>query len=291
MKISLVIPTLNAEKEIAELLDALIAQTVSPDEILVVDSSSDDDTQEIVKGYAHKGVRLMIIERKDFNHGGTRHMAVGKTTGDLILFMTQDALPADTTYIEKLIAPFADSKVAMTYGRQIPKPDARRFVQLVQELNYPEESSVRTIIDIDRMGVKAFFCSDVCSAYRRTAYQTVGGFDCKLNTNEDMLICSRFLKTGWAVAYVSNAKVRHSHNFTVVQQYRRNCEIGKFMALHQKDLNVASEVHEGIVLVQKVSKVLLDEHKYGELFAFGIDCIARLAGNYAGKKKVYSEVQ
>ena len=145
MRASLVIPTLNAAKELPALLETVQAQTVELEEVLVVDSSSKDGTSDVAKRF---GARTLSIPRSEFDHGGTRHAALMETSGDFVLFMTQDALPVDRFYIERLLEPFSDSEVAMVSGRQLPKPDARRFEQLVREFNYPAESNVRSIEDV-----------------------------------------------------------------------------------------------------------------------------------------------
>lgn len=276
-----VIPTLNAENDISALLDSILMQTIAPEEILVMDSSSTDLTQEIVAGYPN--VHLHVIDRNDFDHGGTRHQAVEMTKSDFICFLTQDALPANDQYFAELLAPFQDDSVAMVSGRQIPKDDARPFERLVRSFNYPEGSFVRSQEDIPRLGIKAFFASDVCSAYRRIAYLEVGGFDYPLNTNEDMLIASRFLHAGWRIAYSSDATVLHSHNYTPLQQFKRNRSIGYFLGMHESTFGNLSEVGEGKKLVFEVSKGLIREHRYLELLAFGVDCASRLLGNRLGR--------
>lgn len=281
--VSVVIPTLNAGLEIGGLLDSLLSQTVVPGEILVVDSSSEDATRDIVASYAGRGVSLDVIERSEFNHGATRDRAFTRTVGDYTLFMTQDAVPAGDCYIERLIAPLmADKAIALVSGRQLPKPDARRFEQLVRAFNYPDEPSVRGAEDLPSYGIKTFFASDVCSAYRRTAYMECGGF-APVNTNEDMLMAARLIAAGHKVAYEPSAAVYHSHNLTPGQQFRRNREVGAFLAVHAGELMGASEIGEGGRLVKAVSAQLLREGRIGEFVAFGFDCAARLFGNRVGR--------
>lgn len=152
---SIIIPTLNAQSEIGNLLQSLHSQTVVPNEILVIDSSSDDETVSICKQF--NGVDIRVIKREEFNHGGTRHLGVELMLGDFILFLTHDAIPANDQYIKNLIAPLvSDEKIAMVTGRQVPKKNARRYVQLVQEFNCPETLNVREVQDIEKMGIKAF---------------------------------------------------------------------------------------------------------------------------------------
>lgn len=287
MDVSVIIPTLNAEHEIEDLLAALERQSLRPMEILVVDSASDDDTVPLVK--MHEGIRLLQIERCDFNHGATRDMALRATTGDFVCFLTQDALPASDAYLERLVTPMVgDPSIALVSGRQLPKADARRFEQLVRSFNYPDSPSVRSKSDLNKCGIKTFFASDSCSAYRRTAYLDCGGFE-YVNTNEDMLMAARFVASGLKVAYEPGAEVYHSHNLTPSQQFARNRAVGMFLELHSDDLMHASEIGEGGRLVKAVSSQLLREGRLTEFIAFGVDCCARLLGNRAGRRAVRKE--
>ena len=285
--LSVVIPTLNAADEIDSLLDIIEAQSLQPLDILVVDSSSDDGTVgEVAK---HPFVNLVRIERKEFNHGSTRDMALRRSAGEFVCFLTQDAVPASNRYLERLVAPFlADDSIALVTGRQLPKADARRFEQLVRNYNYPNAPSVRSKSDLPKYGIKTFFASDTCSAYRRTAYLECGGFD-HVNTNEDMLMAARFVASGLKVAYEPGAEVYHSHNLTPSQQFARNRAVGMFLELHSDDLMHASEIGEGGRLVKAVSSQLLREGRLTEFIAFGVDCCARLLGNRAGRRAVRKE--
>lgn len=285
--LSVVIPTLNAADEIDSLLDTIEAQSVQPLDILVVDSSSDDGTvDEVAK---HPCVNLVRIERKEFNHGSTRDMALRRSAGEFVCFLTQDAVPASNRYLERLVAPFlADDSIALVTGRQLPKADTRRFEQLVRKFNYPNVPSVRSKSDLPKYGIKTFFASDTCSAYRRTAYLECGGFD-HVNTNEDMLMAARFIASGLKVAYEPSAEVYHSHNLTPSQQFARNRAVGMFLESHADDLMYVSEIGEGGRLVKAVSSELLREGRFSELFAFGFDCCARLLGNRAGRRAARKE--
>ncbi len=285
--LSVIIPTLNAEDEIDSLLDTIEAQSLKPLDILVVDSSSDDGTvDEVAK---HPCVNLVRIERKEFNHGSTRDMALRRSAGEFVCFLTQDAVPASNRYLERLVAPFlADDSIALVTGRQLPKADARRFEQLVRKFNYPNAPSVRSKSDLPNYGIKTFFASDTCSAYRRTAYLECGGFE-HVNTNEDMLMAAKFIASGMKVAYEPRAEVYHSHNLTPSQQFARNRAVGFFLETHADDLMQANEIGEGGRLVKAVSSELLREGNLVEFIAFGVDCCARLLGNRAGRRAARKE--
>lgn len=287
MDISVIIPTLNAEHEIEALLIALERQSIRPNEILVVDSASEDKTIELVQ--KHKIVRLLEIDRQDFNHGTTRDMALNESSGDFVCFLTQDAVPVSDDYLKRLVAPMVeDSNIALVSGRQLPKANARRFEQLVRDFNYPDTPSVRSKGDLEKFGIKTFFASDTCSAYRRTAYLECGGFD-HVNTNEDMLMAAKFIASGMKVAYEPRAEVYHSHNLTPSQQFARNRAVGFFLETHADDLMQASEIGEGGRLVKAVSSQLLREGNLVEFVAFAVDCCARLLGNRAGRMAARKE--
>ena len=287
MDISIIIPTLNAEHEIEALLIALDRQSIQPNEILVVDSASEDKTIELVQ--KHKRVRLLEIDRQVFNHGTTRDMALNESSGDFVCFLTQDAVPVSDDYLKRLVAPMVeDSNIALVSGRQLPKANARRFEQLVRDFNYPDTPSVRSKDDLKKFGIKTFFASDTCSAYRRTAYLECGGFD-HVNTNEDMLMAAKFIASGMKVAYEPRAEVYHSHNLTPSQQFARNRAVGFFLETHADDLMQASEIGEGGRLVKAVSSQLLREGNLVEFIAFGVDCCARLLGNRFGRRAARKE--
>lgn len=283
--VSVIIPTLNAAAEIDNLLGSLVQQTLLPADIVVIDSQSDDDT--VSKAKKFNNVRVIEIRRGEFNHGLTRHFAAMQTRGEYICFLTQDAIPSDEHYLENLVAPMQlDSKIALVSARQIPKKGARRFEQLVRNFNYPEQSSVRSKADLNTYGIKTFFASDACSAYRRSAYVACGGFP-EVNTNEDMLMAALLIAAGWKVAYESSASVYHSHNLTIKQQYNRNKQIGFFLQMHTQELLNVNEIGEGKRLFIEIAKQLVKERRFAEFIAFGFDCAARLAGNRAGRNEAF----
>lgn len=283
MKISLIVPTLNAGKYIEPLLQRLKKQTIPIDEIVVIDSESDDDT--IAKAREFDGVKTMSVLRKEFNHGGTRDLAIQQTTGDIILCITQDALPCDEFYVERLIAPFAeDEKIAMASGRQVPRPDANPIEKLTREFNYPEVCFIRSKEDIPRLGVKTFFASDCCSAYRRSAYEAIGGFDKHILINEDMKIAAQFIYAGYKIAYVGTAGVWHSHNYSLKQQYTRNFDVSAFMTMHPELFANISATSEGIKMVKWVEKKLLSRGRFFSAAYYVVESGVKFLANRKGRK-------
>ena len=280
--VSIIIPVLNAERELPRLLNALKAQSCPVNEIIVVDSESEDRTVDICR--REPMVRLIQIKRSDFDHGGTRDMALRQTDSDIVVFMTQDAIPADENLIEQLIDPLLKADVAVCTGRQIAKSDATPMERLVREFNYPATSHIRSGEDIPRLGIKAFFCSDVCAAYNRAVYLKLGGFEHPIMTNEDMFFAAAALQNGYQIAYEAEARVYHSHNFSLREQYRRNYIQGYEMERHQELLGCVPQVREGIRLVKYVGTALIRQGRIGSLIRFGLDCCARYMGNRAGKR-------
>ena len=278
---SVIIPTLNAREQIEGLLGALKGQTRAPDEIIVVDSQSEDGTADAVRAVG--GVRVLSVQRSAFDHGGTRDWALRLSVGDFVVFMTQDALPADERCLENLLAPFEDERIAAAGGRQIARPDARPFERLVRASNYPAESRTWDAGDIGRLGVRAFLISDVFAAYRRSAYVAAGGFDHPILTNEDMLMAQKLLQAGHRIAYRGDAAVYHSHRLTLRQEYRRNYIVGRTMKRYEERFAHVSEMGEGVALARRVMAGLLREGELGECCCFAANCAARLLGNRAGR--------
>ena len=283
MSISVVIPTYNAIKHINTLLSRLFEQSYIPDEVFVVDSDSTDGTQEIIREY--NNVSLITINKADFDHGGTRHMAFLETKGDYVVFLTQDALPYPD-FIEKILEPFIDRRVAVVTGCQVARKDATVREKYTRQAKYPDHDIIRTKADVSKFGIKTFFTTDVCSAYRREAYFLIGGFDNPCRTMEDIIFGARAINSGWSIYYKATAKVLHSHNFTLRQLYNRNFEIGASIAERMdifKDVGIASE---GFKEVQIVAKHLFLKGHWIELLWYCLECFVRFFANRKGKTYV-----
>jgi glycosyltransferase involved in cell wall biosynthesis len=223
-RVGLVIPTLNAGNHLDRLLPALRSQTLVPARFLVIDSSSRDET---VARFRAAGAEVRLIAPESFDHGATRQMAVDVLDDvEFIIFLTQDAIPAHPEAFAKLIAPFRDSDVGATYGRQLPSPEAGPIGAHARLFNYPERSHVRTMADAPRIGIKTIFCSNSFAAYRRAALIEAGGFPEGTIFGEDMLVAASLLQRGRRVCYAAEAKVYHSHDYGLAEEFRRYFDIG-----------------------------------------------------------------
>ena len=292
MNISVIIPTLNAEKDLPSLLRALQSQTLQPAEILIADSESADGTVRIAEGAAGDlPVRILPVKRAEFDHGKTRDWALRESVGDTVVFLTQDAVPANESFLENLVRPLAEEKVAVVTGRQLPKADATPMEKLIRTFNYPAESHIRSETDVQKMGIKTFFCSDVCAAYNRQIYEELDGFVYPLKTNEDMFFAAQAIRNGYRVAYAAEAKVLHSHNVSLKEQYERNRIQGYEIERHRDLLGNVSKVSEGIRMARFVSGGLLKQGRVLSFARFGLDCFARLFGSRAGRRQYLRENQ
>jgi len=196
----------------------------------VIDSGSVDDTRGIARRH---NVRLHRIEQQEFDHGGTRTLAASMTDADILVYMTQDAIPADAHALERLIRPFADdARIAATYGRQLPATDATPFSAHLRRFNYPDRSEVRCLQDREQYGFKTIFISNSFAAWRRDVLAAQGFFPDNLLFGEDTLTVAKLLQNGYCVAYVSEAGVFHSHNYSILQDFRRYFDIGVFHVDH-----------------------------------------------------------
>lgn len=249
--ITVIIPTRNAEGHIRKLLDSLKRQSV-PSETIVIDSSSSDSTVSIAESL---GAKTKIIVRGLFGHGRTRNLGVRLAAGGIIVFLTQDALPADKHFLENLIKPLEAPEIAAAYGRHIPKADAKPTEKFSRFFNYPDAPLIKDNNAFSRLGIKTFFFSNVCSAIRRKEFEELGGFFENLIMNEDMLFAGRLIKSGYKIAYVPEARVIHSHNYSLGQQFRRYFDIGVFLRENLEMLNYADPNNVG-------SRFLKEEFRY-----------------------------
>lgn len=225
---ALVVPTLNAGERFDDWLAALQTQTVQPGHLFLIDSESTDTT---VRKAEHAGFEITTIERSAFNHGHTRQLAVEALSDhDLIVFMTQDAVLASPKSLEVLLKAMDDLRVGAAYGRQLPRQGSDAIEAHARLFNYPETSHRRDCSDIGRYGIKTSFLSNSFAVWRRKALLEIGGFPHNLIQNEDAWAASRLIQAGWKIAYCSDAAVYHSHDYGVLDEFRRYFDIGVFHA-------------------------------------------------------------
>lgn len=226
MNTSILIPTLNAGKRWLELLISIENQSVVFKKKTIIDSGSIDDTVILAKQH---GFSIIKIKQEKFDHGYARQiLADANTESDILIYLTQDCILADKSSIKNLLSAFSDPKVAIAYGRQLPRVSAKLLEQHARFFNYPALSKVKTIADKNIMGIKTASCSNSFAAYRKAAFDSVGGFPLKSIFGEDVIVGGKLLITGWKIAYVAEATVYHSHNYSPVEEFKRFFDIGVF---------------------------------------------------------------
>lgn len=281
MNISIIIPTKNAEKYVENLISRLENQTVKPKEIIVIDTASKDKTKEISSKF--DSVKFIQINDGEFDHGGTRNRAAREATGDILVFMTQDAMPENEYFLEELVKPLGKNDICATYGRQVARKEAGPLEVFARKFNYPEEDIIKSSADIDRLGVKAFFLSNVCSAFLAEEFWGVNAFPEHTIMNEDMIIASKLLFNNKKVCYASKARVIHSHSYTYMQQFKRNFDVGVVFVDSSHYFNGVKSESEGIKYVKQSAKYLISNGKWYLIPHLIIDTGFRFLGYKAGK--------
>ncbi len=285
MKTDVIIPVYKPGKELFELLDRLQTQTVPVQKIILM-NTEEKYFEQLVYGKKfsdrYSNVEVHHLSRREFDHGGTRHKGVRYSDGDVFITMTQDAMPADDRLVEKLTANLRGD-VAVAYGRQLAGENAGEGEKLSRAFNYPDVSEEKTLADLERLGIKTFFCSNVCAAYRRDIYEELGGFIRHTIFNEDMIYASRAIRAGYAVRYEAEARVIHSHNYTNLQQLGRNFDMGVSQADHPEVFADVPSESEGKKLVKAAWRHFKETGKLNLFPGFVVQCCFKYAGYLLGK--------
>lgn len=229
-RVQVIIPIYKPDEKLIHLLNMLKKQTYQPFSLLLIDSGSNGEYRSFAE---ELHARVIKIDAAAFDHGGTRQWAVEQSPdADFYVFFTQDAVPVDEYALQRLLAVFDDEKVGCAFGRQLPNADADESAKQARLINYPEDSYIYTIKDAPFHGIKTPFLSDSFAAYRAEALKQINGFPRKVILGEDMFAAAKMLMAGWSKAYVAEAKVYHSHNYTFFQEFKRYFDTGVF---HSKE--------------------------------------------------------
>jgi len=225
-QVAVIVPTFNAGKHWASLSDGLRMQKLPASQVLIVDSSSEDETRHLAKA---EGYQVFRIKRSDFNHGGTRKLALDLVPwASVVVYLTQDATLAVSDSLDRLLAVFEDRTIVAAYGRQLPRLGAGPIEAHARLFNYPPCSEVRDFESRRTLGIKAAFLSNSFSAYRVNELRELGGFPLDAIMAEDAIVAGRLLLAGWRIAYVAEAQVYHSHAHSVTQEFQRYFDTGVY---------------------------------------------------------------
>ena len=156
--------------------------------------------------------------------------------------------------------------------------------QYTRQFNYPEKSRAKWLADLPELGIKTYFCSNVCAMYKRELYLQLGGFVKKTIFNEDMIFAGGLIQKGYGVAYAAEAKVVHSHNYSAIQQFHRNFDLAVSQADHPEVFDGIRSEGEGIRLVKKSLAYLVKTGHIWLIPQLVIQSGAKYAGYFLGKR-------
>lgn len=283
--VDVIIPTYKPNKKFSSLLKNLMLQQYPIHKIIIMNTDEywwEENGMSEVVSKASLDANLKILEesetgrklvsnnpeievhhvkKEEFDHGRTRNRGASYSCADIMVYLTQDAVPKNSRMLEKLLKPFEDPKVAIAYGRQLPDEDCKVIERYTRSFNYPDKDMVKDKKDLPSMGIKTFFCSNVCAAYRSEIYQELGGFIRRTIFNEDMIFAGKAIKEGYKIAYCCQAMVIHSHNYTPLEYMKRNFDLGVSQAEHPEIFEGMKSESEGIKLVKSTAAYLWRQKK------------------------------
>lgn len=249
--VDVIIPVYKPGEDFRKLITRLERQNYPVRKIILMNTGREYWKEEYIRDYGN--VEVHHIFKKDFDHGRTRREAAKLSTADIMVFMTQDALPYDCNLLNQLVAALGRTGVKAAYARQLPAYDCKTLERYTRSFNYPEESSIKSLDSLKTLGIKTYFCSNVCAAYDKSTYTELGGFVEKTIFNEDMIYGAKLIQAGYRIAYEAQAQVVHSHNYNCRQQFHRNFDLGVSQAQHPEVFQGIPSEGEGLRLVTKTA--------------------------------------
>lgn len=259
--LDVIIPVYHPDKKLQKLLTMLSKQRKKPNRIIILHTIEKEERIELPE-LQEIELTVLPINKQDFDHGGTRKYGASQSSADVLMFMTQDAIPVDEYLTEKLLEPYQNPSVAATYARQIPAEDSDILEFYTRLFNYPKKSRIKSSDDINELGIKTFFCSNVCATYRNEVYLKLGGFVDKTIFNEDMILAFGMIGSGYKIAYQAEAKVIHSHKYSYLQQFTRNFDLGVSHKQYEELFSSVKSETEGIKLVKQTLNHLIKQKEY-----------------------------
>jgi len=286
-KVDVIIPVYKPDEKFLRLLSMLSKQTMPIGHIIIYNTEESlfqafYDSNQLEKKYDN--LKIFHHTKEEFDHGGTRNKGVKESDAEVFVMMTMDAVPKDEFLIERLYRGLcAKEKIAVSYARQLADSDCREVERFIRCFNYPKESKVKDQRDTKELGIKTYFCSNVCAAYKRKIFDDLGGFVSHTIFNEDMIYAGGAVQNGYAISYVAEAEVIHSHNYTNRQQFQRNFDLGVSQTDHPEIFEGLKSESEGIRMVLKAQKHLVKTGHMLQVFRLYTSSAAKLLGYRMGK--------
>ncbi len=287
--IAVVIPTYKPTNILYHLIKSLEIQTQKPNQIILMNTEkksfgenlTKQELQEIVE---NEIVEIHHIEKRAFNHGKTRNDGFSFAKEEIVVSMTQDVTIIDANMLEHLMKPFCDKNVVVSFARQLPYETCKIEEKWIRNYNYPEQSRITSQKDVNRLGIKTYFSSNVCAAYVKEKFDELGGFEPKVIFNEDMLFAAKAMKAGYAVSYTAEAKVMHSHNYSNKEQFQRNFDLAVSQANHPEVFAKLHSESTGKKMVAEIAKKLMQKGKWYLLPRLFFTSFWKYAGYFLGKR-------
>lgn len=297
-KVDVIIPVCHWGKRLFKLLEGLAGQTVLPEKVILLNVETgwkEDSCEELQKQiykyfgkhklFSHKlplQLEIIPVKDKDFDEGSTRNAGVKHSESPFLLFMKQDAVPADCKLIEELLWSM-ESGAGVSWARHVTGPAANVLKTFVCMYDYPSKSYVRTTEDVKTYGVRTFRISNACALYRRDAFESMGGFADKIIAGEGNLFGAELLKSGGMISYCAEAKVYYSEDSNWMAQLRRKFDEGVAHANHSRVFKVGSEEKAGWKYGTTVLSYLINQKYYMEIADFIGENLFKCAGYYLGR--------
>ncbi len=206
--ISIVIRAYNEEKHISKLLRGIIAQSTRNVEIILVDSGSTDGTVAIAESFP---VRVVKIDPKDFTFGYSLNQGISACKNELIAIASAHVYPVYPDWLETLILPFSDPKVALTYGKQRGNEDSKYSERQLLMQWFPDTMPVQQAHP---------FCNNANAVIRKSLWQN-NPYDETLPGLEDLDWAHRLMNQGYSIQYVPDAEIIHIHEESPASIYHR----------------------------------------------------------------------
>jgi len=196
---SIVIRAFNEEKHIGKLLEGIFSQTLQDIEVILVDSGSFDRTIEIASNYP---VVIVHINPQEFSFGRSLNLGIDKAKADLIVLASAHVYPVYPDWLEKLLEPFEDSRIALTYGKQRGVNTTQFSEHMIFSHWYPEYSNLNQ---------EHPFCNNANAAIRKDLWRS-HPYNESLPGLEDLAWARWLFDQGHHIAYVAEAEIIHVHN-------------------------------------------------------------------------------
>jgi rhamnosyltransferase len=228
VEVSILILTKNGGGDLERVLSAVFRQETNARlEVIAVDSGSTDGTLELLRSFP---VQVRQIRPEQFHHARTRNLAASLAKGNILVFLSQDAIPANECWLPATLANFDDPQVGAVYGRQLAKPGSSAERRDVFNAIYGEKRVVKDPAHRNGTGYRFYHFSDANAAIRRSVWERVG-FPEHLKVFEDLGIAKLILDAGWKIVYEPRAPVFHSHTHSTLGLLKRYFDIGYTLKL------------------------------------------------------------